>query len=201
MDVDRMLGFLPEIYRGGALPDPLLGAFLAAADNMQSPVESTLDDLARHFDPRHCPDGFVPYLCSWLALDRYLEWPSGRVGEGQSHFAAGLGRLRETTAQAIRLGQWRGTRAGLMRILEVATGVTGFDVREGMDAQGEPRAFHLHVRVPFQARRLADLVRHIVEAERPVHATFSLEFLAEPAPPPASPMPGTDDTPIHDPED
>lgn len=210
MDVDRMMGFLPEIYRGGAGEDRLLRAFLAAADDMQSPVERTLDELAGRFDPRRCSDGFVPYLCSWLALDRYLDWPSGRVGDGQPRFVAGLGRLRETTAQAVRLARWRGTRDGLVRFLEVATGLSGFDVLEGTDAEGAPRAFHLHVRAPFEARRLADLVRNIFEAERPVHATFTLEFLAEPAPRPAADAPNgpktpqtpeTPDRPIHDQED
>lgn len=171
MDPQRMAQYLPGVYRDAMRSDPVLSMLLASADRLHSPVERVLDTLDDHVDPRRAPDTFVPYLASWLGLDRYLDWPGGRQGHGTPHYAAGLPCLRELSARATELARWRGTRSGLERFLEIATGVPGFRVDEDI-----ARGFHLLVEVPAEARPMAGLVARIVEEERPVYATYEIRL-------------------------
>lgn len=174
--------FLPETYRAAIGPGGLLVALLSAMEALHAPADAVLDDLDSHFDARRTPDRFVPYLASWLDLDRYLDWPGG--AQAPPRYAAGLGRLRELTAQAAELGRWRGTSNGLRRFLEVATGISGFAIEENPpDEHGSPRPFHLLVRAPPAAREVRDLVLRVIEAEKPAHVTSEVEFEAAAQPP------------------
>jgi len=173
---DHIAELLPEIYRASLPAGGPLAALLEVMEAMHAPVEAVLDDLDAYLDPRRAPDRFVPYLAGWLDLDRYLDWPGGRRGSAPPRFAPGLGRLRELTAQAASLARVRGTRAGLQRMLEVATGLAGYVLTEAPPGEDGPRPFHLHVSAPAGARRFTDLVRRIVEDEKPAYVTYELEF-------------------------
>ena len=179
MEQQRIARFLPETYRAAIAPRSPLSAVLAVMENLHAPAEAALLRIDEYVDPLRAPDDFAVMLASWLDLDRYLDWPSGRKGVGRAHYVPGLGNLRTLSAMAVHLMRWRGTRYALERFLSVATGISGFTVEENpLDAQGKPRPFHIRVRAPAGARRFADLVRHIVEDERPVYTTFDIEFAA-----------------------
>jgi P2-related tail formation protein len=157
---------------------------------LHAPSEEILDNLAAFFNPYQTPDDFVPYLASWVDLARLL-FPAPVRQEGLpgsatlAHYPAGLGRLRELIAAAAELSQWRGTRQGLVRFLEIATGVAGFTIQEQvLDAQGEVRPFHLQVHAPAAAHPVAALVERIVELEKPAYMTAEVLFDH-----PASPTP------------
>ena len=175
MKADQIARFLPETYRAALGSGHLLETLLVVMETMHAPADAVLDGLDSHFEARRTPDRFVPYLASWLDLDRYLDWPGGP--QAPPRYAAGLGRLRELTAQAAELGRWRGTSDGLLRFLEVATGIPGFAIEENPpDEQGAPRPFHLRVRAPPAALEVKDLVYRVVEAEKPAHVTSEVEF-------------------------
>jgi hypothetical protein len=186
MESARIRRLLPEAYRAaatshdGVAASPALAAILSAMEAMHAPDEDILARADEFVDPMRAPNRFAIMLSSWLDLDRYLDWTSGRKGKGRAHYAAGLGHLRNLTALAAHLMRWRGTRHGLERFLGVATGLSGFKVVENPpDEKGRPRPFHIHVEAPDTARRIADLVRRIVEEERPAYVTYDIAF-AEP---------------------
>jgi hypothetical protein len=85
--------------------------------------------------------------------------------------------LRELIAAAAFLSQWRGTAKGLLRFLETATGVEGFEIEEhARDANGQPQPFHILVRAPAEAERYRGLVERIIEAEKPAYVTYELTY-------------------------
>ena len=95
--------------------------------------------------------------------------------------ATDTARLRELVAEASDLARWRGTTRGLVRFLEVATGLEGFGVDEApMDEAGRLRPFHVVVHGPAQAVEMRPLIERIVESEKPAHVTCDI-VLGEPA--------------------
>ena len=177
MEAQRIARFLPEIYQSAVAPGSPLAAILAVMEAMHAPAEAALWQIDSYIDPVRAPDSFALMLASWLDLDRYLDWTGGREGAGQPRYAAGLGHLRTLSALAAHLVRWRGTRHGLERFLVVATGISGFIVEQNPpDARGVPRPFHIRVHAPASAQRVADLVRRIVDEERPVYVTYEIQF-------------------------
>src|SRR5690606_2807905 len=123
---------------------------------------------------------FVPYLAQWVDLD----WVLGDTTDGATaDFAPGVGRLRNLVALSSRLSGRRGTAAALRRFLETATGVGGFVVEDGRE---DDPPFHVRVQAPAAAQPWRAIIERIIEWERPVHATVTLQFEGE-APPPAAP--------------
>ena len=89
--------------------------------------------------------------------------------------------MRELVASAVELSQWRGTARGLLRFMEVATGVKGFRIEERVpDAAGRPRAFHIQVIAPAAVEPHRPMLERIVELEKPAYVTYGSRF--EPAP-------------------
>lgn len=179
MDHARIARLLPETYQAAVKPTNPLGAVLVAMETLQAPAEAALASLDAHVDPLRAPPDFALMLTRWLDLDRYLDWTGGRPGEGTPRYAAGLGRLRLLCLEAAELSRWRGTRRTLERILTVATGLSGYRVQENPPGpKGVARNFHLRVVAPAAAQPLADLVRRIVDEERPAYTTYDIEFSA-----------------------
>jgi phage tail-like protein len=163
-DIERLL---PTVFRD-TLPYPgnPLEDFLAVMEDLHAPAEAILKDIARFFDPYETPDRFVPYLATWVDLERLLyETPYART---PSPWPSGNGRLRELIAAAAYLSEWRGTSKGLLRFLEVATGMTGFGVTENPDG----RPFHVHFQLPPGHERYRDLIKRIIEQEKPAYVTY-----------------------------
>jgi len=190
VDRARIARLLPETYQAaippetpsgvpdGANPKKPLAAVLEVMEVLQAPAENALATLDSHIDPMRAPPSFALMLARWLDLDRYLDWTGGRPGEGAPRYAAGLGRLRLLCLEAAELARWRGTRRTLERILTVGTGLSGFTVEENPPGpKGVESSFHLRVVAPAAARPLADLVRRIVDEERPAYTTYDIEFL------------------------
>lgn len=179
MDQARIARLLPETYQSAIVPKKPLAATLEVMEMLQAPAERALATLDSHIDPVRAPPAFALMLARWLDLDRYLDWTGGRPGEGAPRYAAGLGRLRLLCLEAAELARWRGTRRTLERILTVATGVSGYTVEENPPGpKGVARSFHLRVVAPAAAQPLADLVRRIVDEERPAYTTYEIEFSA-----------------------
>ena len=191
MDRARIARLLPETYQSAIPPETPpadaaavvrkkpLAAVLEVMEVLQAPAENALATLDAHIDPTRAPPNFVLMLARWLDLDRYLDWTGGRPGDGAPRYSAGLGRLRLLCLEAAELARWRGTRRTLERFLTVATGVSGYTVEENPPGpKGVARCFHLRVVAPAAARPLADLVRRIVDEERPAYTTYEIEFSA-----------------------
>lgn len=179
---------LPEVFQRTVVfqrtlraGNPLTG-LLKVMEALQAPSEDILQRLDSFFDPRRTKDEFVPYLAYWADLTRLFDetqTASGQYGFSSSSLATGLGRLRELIASAAYLSQWRGTKKGLLRFLQTATGFVNFDIQENVDLAGKPRPFHVSIRAPKESEQYSVLISRIVELEKPAYVTYELSF--EPA--------------------
>jgi hypothetical protein len=187
-EIERLL---PSVYQlalnpveGWVMePDHRLGAILDAMEALHHPIEQILDGLDAWLDPRRTPDAFVPYLAGWVDLDRLAgagfrkrvaEAADARsamaAGITASLPASGMARLRELVAAASDLARWRGTARGLLRFLQVATGIQGFTVdEEPRDASGRRLPFHIVVHGPAAAEPMRPLIERIVDSEKPAY--------------------------------
>lgn len=160
-EIERLL---PGVFQRtlGEAGSPL-GGLIQVMSALHEPSERALQALDANFDPRRADPRFVPLLARWMNLE--LAFP------------AGPGRLRELTAAAFELAQWRGTARGLVRFLEIATGETGFQVDERvLDDEGRVRPFHARVRMPARVADRRAFLEQIVEREKPAYVTFELAF-------------------------
>ena len=170
---------LPGIFRRTICRGNPLYALLEVMEALHAPSEAVLERLEMYLDPYRTPDHFVPYLACWLDLGRLLADADRGLQESTTpSFASGLGRLRELIAAAAYLSKWRGTRKGLQRFLETATGLAGFAIDEQVpDEDGRPKPFHILVRAPAAAEQYRGLVERVIEMEKPAYVTYALEFV------------------------
>jgi phage tail-like protein len=170
---------LPEVFRDAALAgsEPL-SVLLDVMVGLTRPSDEVLAAVHTQIDPRRCKPELVPLLARWMAVDHLLEEPHTRPHRpDQDPLRSGLGRLRELIAGAATLSRQRGTARGLKLYLELVTGVVGFEIHERVrDARGPVRPFHVVVLAPGSTRPLADLLRRIIETEKPAFVTCELTF-------------------------
>jgi phage tail-like protein len=179
-DIERML---PGLFQQTLAPDQPLSALLAVMEALHQPAEDVLNRLDAHLDPRRAPDEFVTLLARWVDLDRLFREgaaTSTTAGEGSTTVIAPE-RLRLLVRAAARLSQWRGTQKGLREFLELATGVSGFDLRENMRSGGKTGTaiaapYHLWVAAPAAAEPHRPLIDRIVRSEKPAYMTHELTF-------------------------
>jgi phage tail-like protein len=157
MRLDRLGRLLPEVFQRTITPESPLFALLAVMEELHRPSEEVLANLDAFFDPRRTPERFVSYLASWVDLDVAV--------------AIGPDRARGLVAEMVALSRLRGTRKALVRFLTVATGIPGFEIDE--------KPFHIVVRMPAASLPYENVVRKIIELEKPAHVTYEL---AKPAP-------------------
>lgn len=170
-DIARLL---PWVFQRTLSPGGPLDAMLASMEGLQAPADEALATLDRYFDPRRAPDGFVPFLARWLALDWVLVRPAEHYfapGGTEEPMLSGVGRLRELVAAATFLAQRRGTATGIVRFLELATGVTGFSVNEHVPG----RPFSVAFTMPKAAEPYETMVRTIIDWEKPAHLEYDLQ--------------------------
>jgi len=168
---------LPVVFQRTLRADDALTAILEAMEALHAPSEEVLQQLERFFHPYRSPDHFVPYLASWVDLDRLFTDSLQNAEVAVPPLATGMGRLRELIAAAAFLSKWRGTTKGLQRFLETATGVNGFLIEEQVsDNDGLPRPFHIAIRAPTETQPFQDLIERIISMEKPAYVTYELHF-------------------------
>ena len=98
--------------------------------------------------------------------------PAGRADTAPRLRAAvprGIVGLRDLVAAAPELAAQRGTAAGLVRFLELATGATGWRL------EVDPEECHVRVHLPPSVAGDDPVIRAIVETVKPAHVTASIE--------------------------
>lgn len=170
---------LPGVLQRTARPGSPLAALLGTLETLHAPAERTLAHLEELFHPNRTREEFVPLLARWVDLAHLLDSPGGDKLNTRSNatISTGLGRLRALVASAAELSRWTGTAHGLKLFLETATGETGFEIRENLDAANRPRPFHLTVLAPVSTKVHQDLLERIIAAEKPAYTTSDLVFL------------------------
>jgi phage tail-like protein len=172
VNANAIAAYLPAVFREAIANDPTLQSLLEVMAGLQDPVETRLADLRAIFNPLVTDERFTLMLARWVDLVWLYANDDDDVG---SMLAAGTdssippGRLRALIRASHVLAAERGTAKGLVRFLEIATGVKGFFIEDAA-AGGAP--FHFFVHVPRAAAAQAALVARIVNAEKPAHATW-----------------------------
>jgi phage tail-like protein len=150
-------------------------------------INDRLDEIHRYFDPRDCPDEFLPFLASWTAMVVDIDWP--------------VQKKRAIILRAVELYSLRGTRKGLQLFLEIFTGhrpkiienewpFRGFRIETegliGIDSIILPpvqiaRCFIVEMPVKFQDLSSDMVVRihNIIMMEKPANTHYYLRFAAE----------------------
>lgn len=150
----RYLHDLPVIYHDS----DFLGRFLLIIEALWEPLEQRQDHIALYFDPRCCPAAMLPYLASWLDMPLDRHWPEGRQ--------------RALLAEAVELTRWRGTRYGLARVIELATGLTP----EILDEPDQPFVMRVRVALPDDDSVDRQFVEALIQTHKPAHVGFILEL-------------------------
>jgi phage tail-like protein len=148
--------YLPDIFQ----ENDFLRRFLLIFQEIWEPLEQRQDHMAMYFDPLTCPASFLPWLASWLGLPLNMSWP--------------VARIRHLLAQAMELYSWRGTRYGLIRMIEVCTGLTPVIT----ETPSQPFVFHIRVTLPPGSSASTvdkNLIEELIQAHKPAHAGFILE--------------------------
>ena len=173
MKRDEITALLPAVFQRTIRTGTPIAGLLEVMEAHHAPAEEVIETLDGYFDPRRCPDRFVPYLTRWVGLD----WLLGAVAPAgadrpapELRFSNGLGCLRELVAAAATLTSFRGTARGLIDFLEIATNLTGFRIEQG------PQPFHFRVICPARAARYRAMLENIIKVEKPAFATFELDF-------------------------
>lgn len=179
----QILERLPDVFKEGATAGSPLSALIGVMEELHARDEEILSGFGDYLDPRRTTDPFVPYLAGWVDLAWLLvDPPDDPYAEPGTPFPGGLGALRELVVAAAATAKWRGTAAGLVRMLETATGVQGYRIEESVtDAAGRALPFHIRVVVPAAAGQYVNLVARIVEHEKPAHVIADVELEAAPS--------------------
>lgn len=168
------LQYLPALYR----EDDFAGRFLHIFEDIIKPIEGIIDNLAYYFDPGMTPSSFLPWLAFWVGLGLDERWPEVR--------------RRQLLKSVVELYRWRGTKRGLSEYLRIYTGVApqiiepiyapamrlGSDTQLGtplqLGATGAAHCFTVVVNVAEPATIDADIIRMIIEIQKPAHAAYIL---------------------------
>lgn len=150
----RWLQYLPPIYA----EDGFLGRYLLIFEDLLGPIQQIIAHFDLFLDPATAPVTFIPWLNDWM----------GHLVD--EHWSAET--QRELLRQASWLHQARGTRAGLVRYLEIATGAA-VEIEENVDG---PHTFAVTLR-PGERPVDRRIVERIIELNRPAHTSFRLEIV------------------------
>lgn len=176
MKKEEIKRLLPSIFQSTAEAGNPLLAILDVMEKMHEPSEAAVASLQDNFEPYRAPDSFVPYLSTWVDLEVLLDAARATGASSTPIPSTGLGRLRELTAAAATLSQWRGTRIGLSLFLKTATGAD-FDIDEQvLDEDGKPRPFYLRINGPKELEEHRHLIDRIVQLEKPAYVKYELRF-------------------------
>lgn len=181
----RMLLAFEHVLSGlGDVDDPGLEEVLEGTSDPST--GRVLTGLERHFDPgvRAAGSALGP---EQRAPAAFLEWLSGWVGVVLRGHMSEIQR-RELIARAVPLYRKRGTREGLEQLLAVQSTLratitdASTPPRPGApDVSGHgPHFFHVHVSTSEGSidaiRRQREIVEQILDAEKPAHTIYRLEF-------------------------
>ena len=177
--------FLPTVYQEVDYIHRFIGIFEQAFD----PIVNSFTSMWAHLDPLTAPQALLPFLAHWV------DWPID--------IELDLTYQRRLIRRAVEIYKYRGTRKGLRFYLHLYTGLPldeHIDSEEdksigitepfgqgclfgiahiGEDAIiGGGKPYHFDVRLRAQANKPIDeqLVRRIIDREKPAFCSYSLRI-------------------------
>ena len=148
-----------------------LGTFLAVMEQLHAPSEIALATLEQNFDPWRAPEDWLPFLASFLDLDRFLKSDENQTWS----FPGGTQRLRQLIMEAVTLNKERGTDPGLRRFLSIATGIDQIEITTAAE-----RPYHLLITCPevqvagMSRGEFRVWLEELVKAEKPAFVTCEI---------------------------
>jgi phage tail-like protein len=184
--LDRLPSLYREALRAEAGPGlgyqepPFFERFLRGFEDAHLPIQQILDNLHELLSPDGAPADFLPWLATWVSLILDENWPELR--------------RRRLIKEAVELFRWRGTRKGLKRYLYLYAGVTPeiadqpfTGMRLGPEARlggpgtwlghVPPHTFVVTLAVTDPGAINAQIVRDIIESEKPAHTAYELRLV------------------------
>lgn len=185
-----LLNYLPAIYREARCPCdepvdgfadlPFFQRFLLGFADSLAPLSEMLDGMDRRFGADTAPPDFLPWLATWAALAMDENWQEMK--------------RRLLIQEAAELYRWRGTRRGLSRYLEIYAGVTpqindqpfagmrlgpNTLLGQGATVLGDVpvHTFVVTLAMPGAAAINEQIVRDIIESEKPAHTGYALRIV------------------------
>jgi phage tail-like protein len=152
----RFLEYLPGIYH-----TDFMTRFLAIFEAIFMPAEWNINNFDIFLDPRTAPEDFLPWLANWFSISFDPSWS--------------IEQRRTLLTEAHQIYAKRGTRWSLARVLEIYTGSQPeiLDLQEGQDP------FTFTVKIPISEKDLdRTLIETIIDASKPAHTNYSLQFKA-----------------------
>ncbi|MGG1513812.1 phage tail protein [Paenibacillus oryzisoli] len=107
-----LIQYLPPMYQQDDTHSPFLERFLAMFSTFFDDMEDKIDRISSHFDPDAVSGTYLEWLGGWLAITEHEAW--------------GEKKLRELIKRAPELYKLRGTREGLLNMLQIYTGTEAF---------------------------------------------------------------------------
>lgn len=158
---------------------PFFERYLRGFEDTFSAMRMALTELHRLFGAYSTPPDFLVWLAAWVAMPMHESWPEMK--------------RRQLIEHAVELFRWRGTRRGLSRFIEIYTGYRpvindqpyagmrlGRWARLGTKAAalGEvgEHSFVVNLTVPDPSAIDKEMVRQIIETEKPAHTTYILRI-------------------------
>jgi phage tail-like protein len=151
----KYLNYLPVIFHHG----DFMNRYLQIFEAMWEPLEWRQQHIEMYFDPRTCPAGMLRVLSEWIGLTpdpRWSEW-----------------RHRRILIESAELQRWRGTTYTLSKLIELTTDLTATIVEDAND----PFVFKVSLPQGTNSQQV-ELVRELVESNKPAHTGYRLEVLA-----------------------
>ena len=144
--------------------DDFFARFVGIFQSVTDTVVEQVDGVGHVFDPTVAPDNMVRLMAEWFGVD----WVDSSLD---------IRLQREIVMRYAELIPWRGTRRGMVDLLELLTGAD-VEVRDtgGVFAEGEAPDDPPHVRIDVQSlgwNVLKDFAR-IVRDEVPATVTFTM---------------------------
>ncbi len=177
--------YLPIILQ----KDAIIGRFLLAFENILSGLNETpereqiitantknlqgleeiIDNIHLYFNPQETPEEFLPWLAGWVALSLRDDWE--------------LKFKKAFIQEIVRLYRLRGTKQGLIKILQIYLENSGFgktvEVFDEFDYF--PNYFQVQLTLkdpdPDQYWRQAKIAKAIIDREKPAHTFYTLKIL------------------------
>jgi phage tail-like protein len=174
-EASSYLKYLPAIYSA----DSFAGRFLRIFEDVLGPIQVMVDNQPYYFDPMTAPLALLDFMEIWVNLDDEADdWP--------------LPKRRALVAAIAALYRLRGTVAGIKRHVGIYSGglplvqdrTNGFrlggDARLGLNTsigEDRPHTFTVTVAVPNPKELDMETMRSIIEADKPVEATYVLRVV------------------------
>lgn len=179
----KYMNFLPVLYR----EVDFIGRFMKIFEQAFEPAIQSFNVMWANLDPLTAPQALLPFLAHWVA------WPVDSIWN--------LSQQRRLIRRAVELYRWRGTRKGLRLYLHLYTGLP-LDEHIAQEADkhisitepfgqgfvlgaaklgegavlggGQPYHFIVHLRPDSFNNVDEQLVRQIIDQEKPAFSTYEL---------------------------